>query len=103
MTAIIALLVIFMSAAASGIELQNLPSAVRWRVALPARAVASPTIAGDVVVVGLQSGHVVAYSVKDGKETWRVQMQADQAIAADETLLFVAAGEMIHALDARDG
>lgn len=81
----------------------SLPSVVRWSIALSARAVASPTIAGDVIVVGLQSGQVVAYSVKDGKEAWQVQMRADQAIVADETLLIVAAGEMIHALDARDG
>ena len=82
---------------------QSLPSSVRWHVALPARAIASPTIAGDVIVVPLQSGHVVAYSAKDGTEVWRVQMRADQAIVAHETLLLVAAGEMIHALDARDG
>jgi outer membrane protein assembly factor BamB len=102
-TAIIALLLIFLPAPAPGSESQNLPSAVRWSVALPARAIASPTIAGDVVVVALQSGYVVAYSVTDGKEAWRVQMRADQPIVADDTLLIVAAGEMIHALDAADG
>lgn len=103
MTAIIALLLIFLTVPAPGAELQNLPSVVRWRVALPARAIASPAIAGDVVVVALQSGYVVAYSVKDGKEAWRVQMRADQAIVSDDTLLIVAAGEMLHALDAADG
>lgn len=72
-------------------------------MALPARAVASATIAGDVIVVGLQSGHVVAYTLKEGKEAWRVPLQADHAIVADEKLLFVAAAEMIHALDAADG
>lgn len=82
---------------------QSLPSSVRWHVALPARAIASPTIAGEIIVVPLQSGHVVAYSGNDGKEVWRVPMRADQAIVAHETLLLVAAGEMIHALDARDG
>jgi outer membrane protein assembly factor BamB len=102
-TAIIALLLIFTSLAPPISQSQNLPSTVRWSVALPARAIASPTIAGDVIVVGLQSGHVVAYSAKDGKEAWRVPMRADQAIVADQTLLFVAAGETIHALDAGDG
>jgi outer membrane protein assembly factor BamB len=99
----IALPIIFAALAAQSAELQTLPSAKRWSVALPARAVASPTIAGDVIVVGLQTGHVVAYSVQDGKEAWRVPLRADQAIVADETLLFVAAGETIHALDAADG
>jgi outer membrane protein assembly factor BamB len=99
----IALPIIFAALAGQSTELQTLPSAKRWSVALPARAVASPTIAGDVVVVGLQSGHVAAYSAKQGTEVWRVQLRADQAIVADETLLFIAAGDMIHALDAADG
>ena len=54
-------------------------------------------------MVGLQSGQVVAYSTADGAEAWRASLRADQPIVADETLLFVAAGEMIHALDAADG
>ena len=99
----IALPIIFATLAAQAPELQTLPSAKRWSVALSARPVASPTIAGDVIVVALQSGQVVAYGAKDGKEAWRVPLRADQAIVADETLLFVAAGEMIHALDAADG
>jgi len=102
-TAIIALLLFFTSIAAQSPESQNLPSAVRWSVALPARAVAAPTIAGDLIVVGLESGHVVAYSAKDGKEAWRVALRADQAIVADGTLLFVAAGDTVRALDAADG
>lgn len=99
----IALPVIFAALAAQSPESQTLPSAKRWSVALPARAVASPTIAGEVVVVALQSGQVVAYAAKDGKEAWRVPLLADQGVVADETLLLVAAGEMIHALDAADG
>jgi outer membrane protein assembly factor BamB len=99
----IALPIIFAALAAQSTELSTLPSAKRWSVALSARAVASPTIAGDVIVVALQTGQVVAYAAKDGTEVWRVALRADQAIVADETLLFVAAGEMIHALDAADG
>jgi outer membrane protein assembly factor BamB len=99
----ITLPIIFASLAIASPESQLLPSSVRWSVALSARAVASPTIAGSVIVVGLQSGSVIAYSAKDGKEAWRVQMRADQAIVSDQTLLFVAAGEMIRALDAADG
>ena len=99
----IAFLIIFAAFAAQTPELQTLPSAKRWSVALSASPLASPTIAGDVIVVALQSGHVVAYAAKDGKEAWRVPLRADQAIVADDTLLFVAAGEMIHALDAADG
>ena len=99
----IALPIIFATFAAQAPELQTLPTAKRWSVALAARPVASPTIAGDVIVVALQSGHVVAYAAKDGTEAWRVPLRADQAIVADKTLLFVAAGEIIHALDAADG
>ena len=94
---------IFASSAFTSTALQTLPSSVRWSVAIPARAVAPPTIAGELIVVGLQSGDVVAYSATDGKEAWRVQLRTDQAIVAHEALLFVAAGEMIHALDAANG
>ena len=99
----IAFPVIFVALAAESTELQSLPSAILWSVALPAQSVGSPTIAGGAIVVGLQTGQVVAYSAKDGQEAWRVPLHADQAIVADETLLFVAAGEKVHALDATDG
>jgi outer membrane protein assembly factor BamB len=95
--------IIFACLATASSQSQSLPSATRWTVALPATAVASPTIAGDVVVVPLQSGQVVAYSVADGKEAWRAQLRTGQSIVADQTLLFVAAGDMIRAMDAADG
>jgi outer membrane protein assembly factor BamB len=95
--------IIFASLALPPLPLQSLPSTVRWTITLPARAVAPPVIAGDLVVVGLQSGDVIAYGAKDGKEVWRVPLRPDQPMVADQTLLFVAAGEVMHAMDAADG
>jgi outer membrane protein assembly factor BamB len=99
----ITLLLLFTSLVAISSELQTLPSAVRWKVAISAKAAAAPIIAGEQIVVALQSGNVVSYRTKDGAEAWHVQLRADHPVVADGKYLFIAAGEMIHALNADDG
>ena len=84
-------------------QLQTLPSAVRWSVAISARPAAPPVIAGDQIFVVLQSGIVAAHRVADGTEAWRVELRTDQPVAVEGSRVFVAAGEMIHALDAASG
>ncbi len=95
--------IIFASSAFASTAVQILPSSVRWSVVIPARAVGPPTIAGELIVIPLESGHVVAYSAADGKEAWRLALRVDQAVVADGSQLFIAAGEMIHAVSAADG
>jgi outer membrane protein assembly factor BamB len=84
-------------------QLQTLPSVVRWSVPIPARPAAPPVIAGDQVLVVLQSGIVAAHRMADGVEAWHVELRTEQPVAVDGSRVFVAAGEMIHALDAASG
>ncbi len=84
-------------------QLQTLPSAVRWTVPISARPAAAPVIAGDQIFVVPQSGIVAAHRISDGLEAWRVELRADQPVAVEGSRVFVAAGEMIHALDAASG
>ena len=84
-------------------QLQTLPSSVRWSVPISAGPAAPPVIAGDQIFVVLQSGIVAAHRVADGTEAWRVELRTDQSVAVEESRVFVAAGEMIHALDAASG
>ena len=84
-------------------QLQTLPSAVRWTVPISAGPAAPPVIAGDHIFVVLQSGIVAAHRMADGAEAWHVELRTDQPVAVEGPRVFVAAGEMIHALDAAGG
>ena len=84
-------------------QLQTLPSVVRWSVPIPARPAAPPVIAGDQVLVVLQSGIVAAHRMTDGAEAWRVELRTELPVVVEGSRVFVAAGEMIHALDAASG
>ena len=84
-------------------QLQTLPSAVRWTVPISAGPAAPPVIAGDQIFVVLLSGMVAAHRMADGAEAWRVELRTDQPVAVEGPRVFVAAGEMIHALDAAGG
>ena len=79
------------------------PSLVAWSVPLPAAPNGRPLITPDVVVVGYLPGIVAAFSRGDGRLLWRVELDAEQPLAADGPLLYVAAGEAIHALRLGDG
>lgn len=84
-------------------QLQTLPSAVRWSVPISAGPAAPPVIAGDQIFVVLLSGIVATHRITDGAEAWHVKLRTDQPVAAEGPRVFVAAGEMIHALDAASG
>lgn len=84
-------------------QLQTLPSAVRWAVPISSGPAAPPVIAGDQIFVVLLSGIVAAHRMADGAEAWHVELRTDQPVAVEGPRVFVAAGEMIHALDAAGG
>ncbi len=87
----------------SMVQLHTLPSVVRWSVPISARPAAPPVIAGEQVFVVLQSGIVAAHRMTDGVEAWHVELRTDQPVAVEGSRVFIAAGEMIHALDAASG
>ncbi len=80
-----------------------LPTEVRWSVALTAAPRAEAVVADGHVVVALQSSIVVAHRVADGVEAWRVERAADQPLAAEANLIFVASDDAVYALRTRDG
>ena len=79
------------------------PDAVLWSIAIAAAPTSSPLIAGEYVFLSTLPGLVTAYDLKDGREAWRETISAEQPLAADGTLVFVAAGEAVHALRQADG
>ena len=48
-------------------------------------------------------GAIASFNLADGAELWRVELAPDHPFAVDDDKLFVAAGEAMHALDARTG
>ena len=46
---------------------------------------------------------IAAYAVEDGRPRWTLELAADQALAADAGRLYVASGQALHAINARDG
>ncbi len=90
-------------AAAPAAAAVKLPTEPRWSVAIAARPVASPIIAGDRVFVALQTGIVAAHRLADGSEEWRTEILAEQPLALDQDRLIVASGEAIQALAADSG
>jgi outer membrane protein assembly factor BamB len=85
------------------VPLPEAPTAIAWTVPIPAAPIASPVLAGELVLVAHLPGIVAAYRQNDGHELWRVDLNPHQPPATDGTLLFVAAGEAIHALRLTDG
>lgn len=79
------------------------PATVEWTVAIPAAPIGSPVITADRVIVAHLPGIVAAYDRAGGHELWRAELHAEGPLATDGTLVFVAAGEAIHALRAADG
>lgn len=79
------------------------PSAIRWTVPIAAAPMHPPLIAGDVVFVTSLPGILAAHDLRDGRELWRADLNPDYAVAADGERVYVAAGEAVHALRARDG
>ena len=76
---------------------------IAWTVAIPAAPIVSPIITADRVIAAHLPGIVAGYSREDGRELWRVELIPEGALATDDTLVFVPAGEAIHALRTSDG
>ncbi len=81
----------------------KLPLAAFWSVDLGAEASAPPVSDGDRVFVALKSAHLIARSVTDGHELWRIAKDVTVPMAADAGLVFVSAGEAVEALRGVDG
>ena len=79
------------------------PPTIRWTETIPAAAISSPVIVGEVVLVAHLPGIVAAHHREDGRRLWRVELNPVQPLATDGTLLFVAAGDAIHAVRLADG
>ncbi len=82
-----------------------LPIVARWSVDLggPPVARVAPVVDGDRVYVALGAGQIVARSLVDGEERWRKELTTDRPLATDAGVVFVVAGDAIHALQGTDG
>lgn len=69
----------------------QVPGALAWRVALGGRVRGTPAVAGDVVVVGGESGRLAAFRLGDGIRLWALEtgtdLSASPAIAGDLVLV----------------
>lgn len=81
---------------------QELPTGIRWKVALPAPPVHPPLIAAERVFVSALPGLVVAYDLKGGTALWSQTLNPERPLAADGERLFVASGEAVHAVNVAD-
>ena len=81
---------------------QELPTGIRWKVALPAPPAHPPLIAAERVFVSALPGLVVAYDLKDGTALWRQTLNPEQPVAADGERLFVAGGDTVLAVNVAD-
>ncbi len=77
-----------------------------WRAPTDGDVVSSPTVAGGVVYVGSNDGHVYALDLTSGERRWRSNLgsQVSSSPAVGGGLIYAAAGDgSVHALDATTG
>ena len=82
---------------------QVLPDTVLWSVPSAAPPSGAPVVSGTSLVVPLRTGVITAHSMTDGAVRWTVPLAAAKPLAADDKRVYVADGEMLHALSAADG
>lgn len=82
---------------------QVLPSVLQWFVAISAAPTVPPVASGDRVYIALRTGSVAAHEMSNGALLWSVDLTAEQPLVVDDTHVFVAAGEAVHALQASSG
>jgi outer membrane protein assembly factor BamB len=82
---------------------QSLPIVLQWFVAISAAPAVPPVASGDRVFIALRTGSVAAHRMSNGAPLWSVDLAAEQPLALDETHVFVASGEAVHAIDASSG
>ena len=85
------------------VDVPTAPAAIAWTVDLPAAPIVSPIITSDRVIAAHLPGIVAGFDRTDGRVLWRADLEPRQPLATDGTLVFVHAGEAIHALRASDG
>lgn len=79
------------------------PPDVLWSVPITAAPITSPLIAGEYVVLSHLPGIIAAHRAADGERVWQADLNPEQRLVADDTMLYVASGEAIHALRLTDG
>jgi outer membrane protein assembly factor BamB len=80
-----------------------LPDTVLWAVPSAAPPSGAPIVSGTSLIVPLRTGAITAHGLTDGAVRWTVPLTAAKPLAADEQRVYVADGEMLHALSATDG
>lgn len=89
--------------AADRLPVPSLPVKVHWSAELSAGAAVAPVNDGDRIYLALRSAHLVALSLADGHELWRISKTVTAAMDASSGLLFVSAGDAIEAIRGTDG
>jgi hypothetical protein len=82
---------------------QVLPDTILWSVPSAAPPSGAPVVSGTTLIVPLRTGAIIAHSMTDGAVRWTVPLSAAKPLAADGKRVYVADGEMLHALSAADG
>ena len=80
-----------------------LPAEPAWQRALPAAPAAGGTLDGDRLYVPLQNEEIVALDRESGKTLWTQGIESAWPVAAGTGVVFVAASDEVHALDAATG
>ena len=74
-----------------------------WTITLPSSPARSAARDGDRLVVPLGSGSLVSVSWETGDTVWSVPLRASTPPVAGDGLVYVGAGDTLHALDAATG
>jgi outer membrane protein assembly factor BamB len=82
---------------------QPFPSKVAWSKALSAEPSTLPLVAGDRIVIALDSGTVMARRLTDGEEIWSVTRKVDMPMSVDDGLIIVAGDGEVAAIEISDG
>jgi len=87
--------------------LDRASGATKWRVELPSNAVAPGVAAGDLLLVALENGSIVALRTSDGSAAWSCRVgdwAAPVSLASDATTLYVTSGDSrVVAIDLAEG
>ena len=89
--------------AAADPEAQFSTPVLQWFLAVSAAPSGPPVASNDRVYVALRTGSVDAHNLANGSRLWSAKLVADQPLAVDDTHVFVASGEAMHALDSASG
>jgi eukaryotic-like serine/threonine-protein kinase len=80
-----------------------LPAEPAWSVTLPARPAAGGALDGDRAYVPLTDGQLVALQRQTGEVVWSKPLAGSTAPIVADGVVYVAALDALHAIDATDG